>query len=483
MSATPEGTKRYFQRLGQSLLGLGLQDSELGVLGRTNFRVSPVGFGGYRIDPSIAHHGQALRLALEMGCNLIDTSANYTDGGSEELIGKVLQDLFHSKKLSRDEIVVVTKAGYIQGQNMDLAKDRKLQGRSYSEIVEYSPECWHCISPEFLEDQISISLERLNLDKVDVLLLHNPEYFLKVNADKQEYYRRIQAAFEHLENEVRRGRIQYYGVSSNSFPDPAGAAEHSSLDAMLEIAAKLGSDHHFAVIQMPFNIFETGAAREANNSGKTVLERALEAGMGVLLNRPLNAFVVSQNQMVRLADFPDHIGENVSDGLQAAMTETAALESKYNGKDIIPVQKIAWAHIIRENFGKLADLGRWKDTLTYEIQPLRDGAIDVLADHERMRPWCEEYLRSSNKLFSAMTAFLEAQASIQSRDLSIRLIKACPALKDSSTLSQRVIRLYRSIPGVSSVLVGMRRPEYVRDILQLRPKITSDEARRVLGAL
>ena len=62
------------------------------VLGRTGLQVSRVGFGGYRVDDETIGHRQALELALDQGCNLIDTSTNYTDGGSERMIGAVLAE-------------------------------------------------------------------------------------------------------------------------------------------------------------------------------------------------------------------------------------------------------------------------------------------------------------------------------------------------------------------------------------------------------
>src|SRR5579864_8320109 len=67
-------------------------------LGRTNFEVSEIGYGAWGIggaqwlgatdDESTA----ALRRAIELGLNLIDTALAYGDGHSEELVGKVVRD-------------------------------------------------------------------------------------------------------------------------------------------------------------------------------------------------------------------------------------------------------------------------------------------------------------------------------------------------------------------------------------------------------
>jgi aryl-alcohol dehydrogenase-like predicted oxidoreductase len=39
----------------------------------------------------------------------------------------------------------------------------------------------YSLSPKVLEDQISASLERLGLEQVDLLMLHNPEQLLEVH--------------------------------------------------------------------------------------------------------------------------------------------------------------------------------------------------------------------------------------------------------------------------------------------------------------
>ena len=45
-------------------------------------------------------------------------------------------------------------------------------------MVEYADGLWHCIHPDWLADQLTRSLDRLGLETLDLLLLHNPEYFL-----------------------------------------------------------------------------------------------------------------------------------------------------------------------------------------------------------------------------------------------------------------------------------------------------------------
>ena len=168
---------------------------------------------------------------------------------------------------SRDEVVIVSKVGYLQGQNFALSRERKLQGRPFPELVEYAEGLEHCIHPEFLRDQLERSLERLKLETLDFCLLHNPEYYLQwahkagndIDSARTEYYRRIKEAFAYLEEEVVRGRIRYYGISSNTFVAAADQSDFTCLETIWQIAESLDTGHHFRLIQLPLNLLEPGA--------------------------------------------------------------------------------------------------------------------------------------------------------------------------------------------------------------------------------
>ena len=82
-----------------------------------------------------------------------------------------------------------------------------------------------------MHEQLSASLERLDMDKIGCYLIHNPEYYLMDAINRgapkderlDEMYARLQEAFVGLEEEVKNGRIGSYGISSNSF-----SLEHTS---------------------------------------------------------------------------------------------------------------------------------------------------------------------------------------------------------------------------------------------------------------
>jgi aryl-alcohol dehydrogenase-like predicted oxidoreductase len=149
-----------------------------------------IGFGCYRVSVRSKTHREALIAALKAGCTLIDTSSNYTNGESEELVGSVL------KNHPEFQPIIVTKAGYIQGKNLEVILELQSRGLAVDDLVDLSESLKHSIHPDFLSNQISLSLKRLEKESIDIFLLHNPEYFLKTDgATQEEYYLRIEKAF------------------------------------------------------------------------------------------------------------------------------------------------------------------------------------------------------------------------------------------------------------------------------------------------
>jgi aryl-alcohol dehydrogenase-like predicted oxidoreductase len=280
--------------------------------------VSSVGFGTYRIGvhPSLGFPqcADALEYSMKEGVNLIDTSTNYGDGQSEILIGRTLKKNFENG-LMRQEICVVSKIGYVQGQTMEFAESRKQMGAPFLGMCELSKQVWHCIHPEFIIDQISRSLERLQLKTLDVLLLHNPEYFLRFAQMKgglglaqpeamAEFEKVLFESFVCLEKLVQEGKIKCYGVSSNTLGYAVSEPTSTSLVMFLNVALKaanfLGlSESHFKVVQCPLNWMEVlPALSEIDGANVSTLEYAQNNGVGVLVNRPFNA--MANGGLVRL---------------------------------------------------------------------------------------------------------------------------------------------------------------------------------------
>lgn len=455
-------------------------------LGRTGLKVSQAGFGGYRISNEVNRHEKALRAAICSGINLIDTSANYADGGSETLVGQVLDDLTASGKAERQQVVVISKVGYLQGENFALSQERKREGRPFQELVEYGQGLEHCIHPEFIEDQLTRSLTRLKLETMDGYLLHNPEYYLgwalksglSLDSARSEYYRRIRAAFEYLEMEIEKGRIRFYGISSNTFPGAADDPEFTCLETVWEIAEAISANHHFGLVQLPFNLLEPGATLEVNQpGGKSALAFAAEKGLGVLINRPLNGFAAGR--LLRLADLPQTEGMNTSEVIEK-IRRLQKSETRLWRK-ILPLLEIP--HGLKDRLKQQNGVGDnlkhyWKNFGSYEnfrqsqkgmFWPRVQGVLNFLAPHgkenEELAQWLTDHPICLEEALDAVgSIYVEEAARVLNR-IGYAVNDADREWQKQGTLSQKAIRALRSTTGVSVVLVGMRGTAYVANVL------------------
>lgn len=478
-------------------------------LGKTSLTVSACGFGSYRIDYRVQEHYLALEYALLNGINLIDTSSNYSDGGSEILIGKVLNNLTNNSLLKREEIVIVTKGGYIQGKNFTAASEMKKDGRGYPEVIEYTDNLWHCIHPDFLKDQITFSLERMQIDTIDVYLLHNPEYFLDSDLSKElcleelrhEYYSRIKKAFTFLEEQVVSGRIGCYGISSNTFNLDESEQTFTSLELCKKAADEISSKNHFSVIEFPLNLFERSSLCVSNQIAETqtLLEYAENNNFGVFINRPLN--FISSRTLIRLTDFPVDESHLQLDepAIQNEIDSLASLEEKFiaSSLDDLSLQ-------IKENEGvkmflKISEQLKteWKNYNSIEtfndvkkqyLIPRANYAFSIILSSEKaddkIKTELNEIAKQINKVLSVISSVYGVKANMRSKEIHEKLNEL---IQDDNfkklTLSQKTINLLTSIVPVSSVLVGMRQKKYVDDVLSALKAEQTDEADKILMKL
>jgi aryl-alcohol dehydrogenase-like predicted oxidoreductase len=117
-----------------------------------------------------------IRKALELGINFFDTANSYSDGTSEEIVGRALRDF-----AQRDEVVIATKGFFPWG-------DRPNQGG---------------LSRKALIAAIDASLRRLGTDYVDLYQIH-----------RWDYETPIEETLEALHDIVKAGKARYIGASS-----------------------------------------------------------------------------------------------------------------------------------------------------------------------------------------------------------------------------------------------------------------------------
>ncbi|MBI3406638.1 MAG: aldo/keto reductase [Acidobacteria bacterium] len=282
-SATPEGTQAYAARFaGTTAEGHFRQAQSL--------HWSSLGIGTYLGNPDEATdrgYAESVVAAVRSGINVIDSAINYRFQRSERSIGAALQQLF-AEGFAREELILCTKGGYLTPDGELPANPRDYFQREFFtpgilRAEDVAAGC-HSIAPRYLKDQIGRSLRNLGVDCVDVYYLHNPEQQLD-DFPREEFLRRVRAAFEFLESSVAAGTIRVYGMATwNGFRVSPKAQGYLGLEELVGIARSVAGDtHHFRVAQVPHNLAMPEALSAGNQAvnGKTVstLEAAEELGI------------------------------------------------------------------------------------------------------------------------------------------------------------------------------------------------------------
>jgi aryl-alcohol dehydrogenase-like predicted oxidoreductase len=410
--------------------------------------ISQVGFGAYRISTDVSEHREALLLALRSGCNLIDTSANYMNGKSEELIGSVLES---EPGL---QVVVVTKAGYVQNDNLNVLNDLQSKGLALEDVVTIREDFKHSIHPEFLQAQIEQSLRRLKRDALDVFLLHNPEYYFKSDhATKDEYYKRIAKAFNFLEEKVKEGLILQYGISSNTLPVAPDESNATDLVKVIEIAKSISADHHFSVIEFPYNLAERGAAMRYGGQ-PSLIEIAKANHIVTLGNRPLNASL--GGKPVRLAVFEQDWsaldGDNDARIFDDFISELSHyLKEQDNDINLYDIEIVSH---LSKNWMNIGNPEAAEKLFHYHLLPVVNVvyADDVPAD----------VYASFTKVFERAKVYAKRNMALTSKAAAAPLFKDIRQ-ENNSSMAATAIQQYLA-EGIDHVLVGMRKVEYVKDL-------------------
>ena len=209
-------------------------------LGRTGFSISEVGFGawglggnqwrGHKEDDAVA----ALKRALELGLNFIDTALAYNEGHSERLISMALKE-------TGAQAYVATK---VPPKNRIWPAQ---PGIGSADVFPY----------DYIVGCVETSLRNLGVETIDLEQFHvwNPEWL----ADDD--WRRA------IEDLKRAGKVRYWGISINDHqPDSALDACRSGL---------------IDTVQVIYNVFDPTPAR-------SLFPLCAELNIGVLARCPLD---------------------------------------------------------------------------------------------------------------------------------------------------------------------------------------------------
>lgn len=298
--ATLEGTARYRERFKERAAENHFRLEE-------NLWLSSIGIGTYLgkwDEATDERYTESVVFAVEHGVNLIDTAANYRFQRSERSIGSALRQMTEGRICQRDEVIICTKGGHLPFDGAPPVDARRYVEETFvrtgladfSDIVGGS----HCMTPRYLQSQIDQSLRNMNLSSVDVYYIHNPESQLAA-IDREEFEKRLRAAFELLEENIRDQKIRMYGVATwNGFRIKPQDRSFHSLERMVQLAREVGgSEHGFRFIQLPFNLAMPEALTLENQTvdgeRMSVLEAASALGVTVVASASIFQGKVARN--------------------------------------------------------------------------------------------------------------------------------------------------------------------------------------------
>lgn len=226
--------------------------------------LSNVGMGTYLGDANSVTDDlvkSAVKNSILSGINVVDTAINYRAQKAERSVGSAINELIQEDKLSRDEIFVSTKNGYVTN-DADIQEDfwsyvnREYVQTGVIQQNDISPG-YHCMTISYLEDQLNRSLKNLNLECVDLMYLHNAVEGQINNLSQEQFIKNLKSAFEFYESQRKEGKINYYGMATwECFRVTPDNPQFLSISKVIDLAKQVGGDNHgFRFIQLPFNLY------------------------------------------------------------------------------------------------------------------------------------------------------------------------------------------------------------------------------------
>jgi aryl-alcohol dehydrogenase-like predicted oxidoreductase len=345
MRATAEGTQRYVASQPDTRRGNYRQAAD-GVW------LSNLGLGTYLGDPTDGVdtlYRAAFTRAWALGCNLFDCAINYRFQRSERALGSWLKTAIANGTVTRDEIVIATKGGFVPFDTDAPLEPRQWVYNTFiaTEIAhanDFAANYQHCLAPGYLERMIAWSLNNLGVDTIDIYYLHNPET-QHISFSHQTFRARMLDAFETLEAAVERGQIANYGTATwSAYRSLTDAPDYLSLTEMVGLAAQVaGPNHHFRYVQLPYNLFMTEAFALANQqvgeAFMSTLEAAHALGLTVMCSAPLHQGRLATPIMAQLERFLPGLESPAQMALQFVRSTQGVTAGLVGMKDIEHVRE------------------------------------------------------------------------------------------------------------------------------------------------
>ena len=310
--ATDSGTKRYMEYAIQR----GKPSNHFRLF--DGLYLSSIGMGTYLGDLSTEDDNameNAVYESIKSGAiNVIDTAINYRAMKSEKSIGRALLRLRKEGIISRDQVFICTKNGYItnDGDYPSIDVMEYMQRMFISTGIIKSDEIssgYNVLNPNYVKRCIDKSLINMHLSAIDLVYIHNAFESWHEDITREEFMQMLSRVFEVYERYRSINKIRYYGMATwTCFRVPPDNKEYLSLEEVVNLAKKVGGKQHgFRFIQLPYNLaYSEALLLKGQNVGTeknlTILEAAEKLNIKVFTSIPL-----FQSRLLR-AQIPDYMG-------------------------------------------------------------------------------------------------------------------------------------------------------------------------------
>jgi aryl-alcohol dehydrogenase-like predicted oxidoreductase len=310
--ATDSGTKRYMEyavQRGKPPIHFRLFDG---------LYLSSIGMGTYLGDLSTENDKameNAVYESIKSGAvNVIDTAINYRAMKSEKSIGRALLRLTEDDIISRDEVFICTKNGYITNDGDYPRIDvMEYMQRMFISTGLIRPDDissgYNVLSPNYIERCMDKSLTNMHLNTIDLVYIHNAFESWHEDIKREEFMQMLSRVFEVYERYRSNNKIRYYGMATwTCFRLPPDNKEYLSLEEVVDLAEKVGGKQHgFRFIQLPYNLaYSEALLLKGQNVGTeknlTILEAAERLKIKLFTSIPL-----FQGRLLK-AQIPDYMG-------------------------------------------------------------------------------------------------------------------------------------------------------------------------------
>jgi aryl-alcohol dehydrogenase-like predicted oxidoreductase len=265
--------------------------------------LSSIGLGTYlgqqTPEDDIAIENAVYEFIRSNAVNVIDTAINYRAMRSEKSIGKGLLRLISDNIVSRDQLFICTKNGYItnDGEYPRIDLLEYLQKMYISTGIIKASDIssgYNVMNPNYIERCIDKSLANMHLRTIDLVYIHNAFESWFQDVKREEFMEMLARVFEVYEKYRSYNKIRYYGMATwTCFRVPSAHNEYLSLEEVVKLAAKVGgSTHGFRFIQLPYNLAYSEALllenqRVGTEGNLTILEAAKILNIKVFASAPL----------------------------------------------------------------------------------------------------------------------------------------------------------------------------------------------------